>query len=377
MMRTYFASPFRVKKRILRSQVKSICNSLVMDTLLKATNGLMVVINDARQVVAINHSFLKTFGISDPEKALGLRLGEILHCKYAFTEPNGCGTTPYCSSCGAVISILSAIDDNKECEKVCALTIDKNGRKSDICLLVRAQPLIVDGCRWILIYAEDITQQQFWASLENIFFHDMNNMICAMKNYSEYLHDHMPVNPLSFRQKMLAERMLQEVKMQSSLSTVKSSESIVKEMETNLNRIRNQVFDIILVSNAMDGKTITEDCPTEKFFFKTDPMLVSKVLINMLLNALEATDTGGQIIFRTQVKDSNIEWQVWNQEVIPDNIQLRIFQRYFSTKTGHGHGFGTYAMKLFGEEYLEGKVSFTSVAGEGTTFRLSLDVKLL
>lgn len=376
-MSTYFASPLRVDKRVLQSQVKSICNSSVMDTLLKVTNGLMVVINNARQVVAINHSFLKTLGISDPEKVLGLRLGEMLHCKYAFTEPNGCGTTPYCSSCGAVIAMLSAIDDNRECEKVCALTIDNNGRKSDICLLVRAQPLKVDGNRWILVYAQDITKQQFWASLENIFFHDMNNMICAMKNYSEYLHDQMPVNPLSFRQKMLAERMSQEVKMQSKLSSVKSLESIVKVMETNLTRIRNQVFDVILVSNAIDGKTITEDCPTKKFTFKTDPMLASKILINMLINALEATDTGGQIIFRTQVTDSTIEWQVWNPAVIPDNIQLRIFQRYFSTKTGHGHGFGTYAMKLFGEDYLGGKVSFTSNDGEGTTFRFSLNVGLL
>lgn len=373
-MNTYFAPPLRVEKRLLRNQIDSICNSPVMDTLLKASNGLMVVINDARQVVALNHSFLKTLGISDPGKVLGLRLGEILHCKYAFQEPSGCGTTKYCSSCGAVIALLTAIDNDKACEKVCALTIDKNGRKSDICLLVSAQPLVVDGSRWILVYAQDITQQHFWASLENVFFHDLNNMICAMKNYSAYLHDQMPVNSLTFRQKMLAERMSQEVKMQSKLSSIKSTEPILQSSETNLTRIRNLVFDVVLVSNAMDGKTIKEDCPAEKFSFMTDSMLASKVLINMLLNALEATAVGGHVIFRTLVKDSQIEWQVWNQAVIPDNIQLRIFQRFFSTKTGQGHGLGTYAMKLFGEEYLGGSVSFTSSVREGTTFTFSIDV---
>jgi signal transduction histidine kinase len=195
-----------------------------------------------------------------------------------------------------------------------------------------------------------------------------------MKNYSAYLHDQMPVNAVTFRQKMLAERMSQEVKMQRKLSTINSTEPIINSSETNLTRIRNMVFDVVLISNAMDGKSIKEECPAEKFSFMTDPMLVSKVLINMLLNALEATAAGGHVIFRTLVKESHIEWQVWNQAVIPENIQLRIFQRFFSTKSGHGHGLGTYAMKLFGEEYLGGTLRFTSSAQDGTTFRFSLPV---
>ncbi|NJD91057.1 MAG: sensor histidine kinase [Geobacter sp.] len=374
IMDTYFAPAKRIERRILRNQIESICNSVVMDTLLTASNGLMVVVNDARQIVALNKSFIQTLGISDPEQALGLRLGETLHCKYAFDEPNGCGTTKYCSSCGAVIAILAAIDDNKACEKICAVTIEKHGKSSDICLLVRALPLVVDGNRWVLVYAQDVSQQQFWANLENAFFHDLNNMICAMKNYSSYLHDQMPVNPYSLRQKMLAERMFQEVRMQGKLSHLKSTESIVDINATSLVNIRNQAFNIVLVSNAMDGKTIKEESPADELTFETDAMLVSKVLINMLLNALEATEPGGHVIFRTLVEDARVTWQVWNSAVIPDNIQLRIFQRFFSTKHELGHGLGTYSMKLFGEECLGGKVSFTSTADEGTVFSFSLPV---
>jgi hypothetical protein len=343
-----------------------------MDTLLTASNGLMLVINETRQIVALNQSFGQTLGISDPENILGLRLGETIHCKYAFDEPNGCGTTKYCASCGAVIAMLAAIDDNKVCEKVCAVSINKHGKSSDLCLLVRALPLVVDGSRWVLFYAQDVSQQQFWANLENSFFHDLNNMICAMKNYSSFLHDQLPANPYSFRQKMLAQRMFQEVRMQGKLSQLKNTENIAAISPTTLLNIRNQVFNIVLVSNAMDGKTIKEECAAEKFSFNTDAMLASKVLINMLLNALEATETGGQVIFRTLVEEAGITWQVWNSAVIPDNIQLRIFQRFFSTKTEFGHGLGTYSMKLFGEECLGGKVSFTSTADEGTTFTFSL-----
>ena len=65
-------------------------------------------------------------------------------------------------------------------------------------------------------------------------------------------------------------------------------------------------------------------------------------------------------------------WDVWNSGVIPSNIQNRIFQRHFSTKASVGRGLGTFSMKLFGEKYLKGKVSFLSSVEKGTTFTFKL-----
>jgi sensor histidine kinase regulating citrate/malate metabolism len=50
---------------------------------------------------------------------------------------------------------------------------------------------------------------------------------------------------------------------------------------------------------------------------------------------------------------------------------LQIFQRSFSTK-GAGRGLGTYSIKLLGERYLHGTVSFASSAEQGTIFQISL-----
>ena len=55
---------------------------------------------------------------------------------------------------------------------------------------------------------------------------------------------------------------------------------------------------------------------------------------------------------------------------MPDDAQLQIFQRSFSTKCEPGRGLGTYSMKLLGERFMGGVVDFTSRAPEGTTFRL-------
>ncbi len=67
-----------------------------------------------------------------------------------------------------------------------------------------------------------------------------------------------------------------------------------------------------------------------------------------------------------------ITFTVHNPGVMPEEVQLQLFQRSFSTKADEGRGIGTYSVKLFGERYLKGQVSFVSRAPDGTTFQLSV-----
>ena len=101
-----------------------------------------------------------------------------------------------------------------------------------------------------------------------------------------------------------------------------------------------------------------------------------RVLGNMGVNALEATPEGGKIRAWIEQTDQ-LSFCVWNEKEIPDRIAVRIFQRNFSTKNEMGRGFGTYSMKLLGEEMLGGSVRFTSSADEGTVFKFSLDTEPL
>lgn len=95
----------------------------------------------------------------------------------------------------------------------------------------------------------------------------------------------------------------------------------------------------------------------------------------MIINALEASDEEATVRLTTRVEPTHITWEVWNDGFIPDQIQKRVFQRHFSTKANFGRGLGTFSMQLFGERYLKGKVSFTSTAADGTTFRFQLPRK--
>jgi sensor histidine kinase regulating citrate/malate metabolism len=67
-----------------------------------------------------------------------------------------------------------------------------------------------------------------------------------------------------------------------------------------------------------------------------------------------------------------VTFNVWNHKEIPEKMRLRIFQRNYTTKEGEGHGQGTYAMKVFGENFLGGRVEFETSDKSGTVFRFIL-----
>ncbi|MDP2852458.1 MAG: HAMP domain-containing sensor histidine kinase [Gallionella sp.] len=111
---------------------------------------------------------------------------------------------------------------------------------------------------------------------------------------------------------------------------------------------------------------IADDAVAMEFF--TDPRLLHRILINMTKNAVEASPPEAVVRLGCERAGNDLEFWVHNQGCMPENVQLQIFQRSFSTK-GSGRGLGTYSIKLLGERYLKGRVSFTSSPEKDTTFR--------
>jgi len=66
-METHFAPAERTDVRVFRQQVEAVSSSPVMTTLLDTMAGLLVVLNEDCQIVALNHAFLATLGIADPD----------------------------------------------------------------------------------------------------------------------------------------------------------------------------------------------------------------------------------------------------------------------------------------------------------------------
>ena len=372
-MNTCYAPPERADTATLTDEIRLLADNPVMKGLLQAVSGMIAVVNEQRQVVALNHSLLSTFGIDDPKAVLGLRPGEVLSCVHAEDGPAGCGTTKYCSTCGAAVAMVTSFETDSCSERLCALKTGGNGAPSETALMVRSQPIRIGQQRFLLLFLQDVTRQEFRASLERTFFHDIRNTLQIMTGMSELLMEERPSDDmLTF--KRAAKRLISEVALQQRLIDGVNADYQAARDHTDGTALLRKCRDELAKHPAASGKSIVVTTHDGDVNIVTDRAVLLRILSNMIINALEATTGGGTVRLALERTESAIVFTVWNEGVIPPDIAQRIFQRHFSTKNQPGRGIGTYSMKLFGEQYLGGSVRFSSSVEEGTVFRLSLPV---
>jgi len=110
----------------------------------------------------------------------------------------------------------------------------------------------------------------------------------------------------------------------------------------------------------------------------------NQAVLNLLLNATEAvaeridpdSDEKGRIAVRTQHDDSSLLLQIEDTGCgIPDDIKSKIFNPFFSTKSGRskrGHGLALVYETIVREHH--GELTFESQPGTGTTFTVRIPV---
>ncbi|MBN2809879.1 MAG: HAMP domain-containing histidine kinase [Deltaproteobacteria bacterium] len=374
-MQTFFAPAERTKEKELTFEIETVRESSIISGLLHSVGGLLAILDERRQILAVNDSFLQKLGISDADKVLGLRPGEALRCIHAEEEPHGCGTTKYCSTCGAAIAIVTSLKDNQATERICALSAERGNENVDLALLVRSHPIIIENRRFLLLFLQDVTKQEQRAALERTFFHDINNVLSSLLGATELLREEYQQSELVNIVYQSALCLQREIAIQQCL--VKNECAIYEPFwqELNVGKILHNVESFFKQHAAAHNKELNLHFDDTDFLIDSDHSLVMRVLCNMVTNALEASPKNGVVDIWAEDKASTAVFCVHNQQVIPENVALRIFQRNFSTKGEEGRGVGTFSMKLFGEKILKGKVTFSTAADTGTTFRLALPVR--
>ncbi|MBI5633354.1 MAG: HAMP domain-containing histidine kinase [Nitrospirae bacterium] len=372
-METHFASPERATPGELYRDIHEASSNPIVDGLLKTVGGLIAVLNEHRQILAVNNALLDMIGIEDPRSLLGLRPGEAIGCIHAHEMPGGCGTSRYCSTCGAAIAIVTSLSSNGPQEQKCVATVSKDGKQIDLCLRVRACPIFLEGTRFVLLFIQNITLEESWAALEWAFFHDISSTITAIRRASELMEfrDGEGKNRLARQIRQMSHHLTKEVDIQRALSQPGQQTYTSEAQDFTTHDVLRELQTIFAGHSAAKNKILffPENIPC--VLIKSDLHLVLRVITNMLTNAFEATPEGGTVKIWAG-HDQDLTFHVWSRQVISDDVARRVFQRHYSTKGDRGRGIGTYAMKLFGEGVLGGKVDFTTSEADGTTFRLSL-----
>jgi signal transduction histidine kinase len=376
-MKTYFASPLRSDSRELAYQIGIATHHPVVDGMIRMVGGLVAVLNEHRQIIALNQSMLDALGETSAKSLLGLRPGEAVGCRYADEMDAGCGTSEYCMTCGAAIAIVSSLGGNRPVQRNCAISVQRNGRSEELFFRVHAAPILVEGQTFVLLMLNDISEFQRMAAMQRVFFHDINNTITGLLQAGELLkqtgsgsNGNLPGTIAD-----LTMRLCREVDLQRRLSQQTVSFSEIQAERISVEWIIGELERWIDFHPSHQDKVLQVQNGAPGLLLRTDPVLLLRVLGNMLVNAFEAATRCRTIRLNVTAYGGQVNFGVWNADVISPAVAIRIFQRNFTTKDESGRGLGTYTMKLIGEELLGGRVHFESSAVEGTTFFLTLPIK--
>jgi signal transduction histidine kinase len=103
------------------------------------------------------------------------------------------------------------------------------------------------------------------------------------------------------------------------------------------------------------------------------PHLLEMAIINLVVNAIQATGTGAVVRVTSRHVGSDVELAVVdNGPGIPPSVQDRLFEPFVTTKAeGKGTGLGLSTVLMVVERH-RGKIDFTTAPGKGTTFRITI-----
>lgn len=125
------------------------------------------------------------------------------------------------------------------------------------------------------------------------------------------------------------------------------------------------------------GLGLILDVPPDKMRLMGDPIHLSRLLDNLISNAIKFTPTGGTITILLRREDSNAILEVSDTGVgIPDDKLGRIFERFYqvdgsTTRRYGGTGLGLALVKEIAVSH-GGQVSVESKVGKGSRFRVCL-----
>jgi hypothetical protein len=373
-METFFASPQKCTEDELLGKIAAINDNQFIMQLVKSLSGMLAIIDEHRQVVSVNDDLMKSFGWNSALDVFGLKPGEVIHCEHAGEQPNGCGTTKHCATCGAAIAIITSLGTNTTVEKTCSASIVNNGKQNDIFFKIRAIPVTVNSMMFVLLFIQDMTILNTLTSMERMFFHDINNTIGGLLGTLDLMVFDKPHDTKLRDLFKMTKQIADEIQIQKSLLENKSELYQIVESRVKIADLVDELQLMFSVHPVAKKRTFKVD-QIGDITVISDYTILYRIVVNMLKNAFEASEDGDTIRLWVDELAGVTMIKVWNKCYIPENIQLRIFQRHFSTKDELGRGVGTYSMKFLGEKILKCKVGFESSETNGTIFWIAIPGK--
>lgn len=367
---------FAPAERSDQQEIESIAQELLANPLINVFNAVpvpLIIINNDRQTVFCNMIFQHTSIYDTPHNILGLRPGEALGCIHSNAHEGGCGTSKFCRECGAASAIIKSLDGASSTDE-CRILRNINHEEQALNLQVFTSPFKYHNHDFILFTAIDISHEKRKQNLEHLFYHDVLNLVTGLKYTAQMVCKNTVTDKAAEKcitMNRTISHIAEEIQAQKALSQAEEGRLPVHPRITSTGAVLSRLKEIYLSQELCEGISIEISEQSINTDIETDPVILSRILGNMIKNALEASKSMEKVTLGAEKEDDRILLWVHNESVIPEKVQRQIFKRSFSTK-GQGRGLGTYSMKLLAENFLNGSITFESGKETGTVFTVSL-----
>jgi signal transduction histidine kinase len=216
-------------------------------------------------------------------------------------------------------------------------------------------------------------------NLASSISHEIKNPLSAMALHAEILEGQFKKMDIKDKTKVLKSietlqsesRRLNRI-IQQFLTLARPS-----KLELNLikiNKIIEDVLELVHQEAQEIGVLIASDLDPNLGIIYGDEDQLKQVLLNLILNAFTATDSGGRVEIITRSDYDKVVVQIKDTgRGIPNEIRSKIFDLYFTTKKDGG-GVGLAVCQNIIKAH-DGRIDFESSKGEGTTFTILLPIK--
>lgn len=206
--------------------------------------------------------------------------------------------------------------------------------------------------------------------------HEVGNPLAAISSIVQMLNRKTNEDHTRERLEMVGtqleriQRILQEL---VSFSRPANEQSAVIDVHSAISNSLN----IAKYYKRWKGKKVTTEFSPDVKTIRTVYDQVVQVVLNMIMNALDATEEGAAINVRTAL-ESHAEGRavvaiyIADQgHGIPPAAQRQIFEPYFTTKST-GTGLGLFVCRQLAEQELSGSIELVRSDNSGTEFRIAL-----
>ncbi|WP_319559687.1 ATP-binding protein [Marispirochaeta sp.] len=360
-----------------RKHLLSLDSQLIQPAVSFIQEGL-VILNTDLQILFANPAFLTLALAGTEEEVIGKRIGEAIDCINASASPGGCGTFEECSAC-MVLSSLANTDTQRHDTSA---TVFRKSKKAFHLQVTSSRVHIADK-EYIIAVLRQVNQEERKTALERIFYHDILNFAGGLKGllellYKNYLQkqrqndaEESEMDDLWNITILTSARIVEEIQTQQDFSKAERNELALNISPIHTGSFFQELRNWFTVYELSEEGQIRQAEGFEELEFASDPVILRRVFINLIKNALEAAPRGSAVVLDSRKTSWGVLLSVQNQGLMSKEVQRSLFRQTFSTK-GTSRGFGSYSVKLLTEQYLRGSVSFVSDNEHQTVFQVRL-----